>query len=235
MDLKVLLVEDSERDAALVLRELKKGQFEATSTRVQTPEAMTAALEEQEWDVIISDYAMPSFTAMDALRTAQMTGRDLPFIVVSGTIGEDVAVAMMQAGAHDYLMKDNLPRLVPAVRRELREAERRRKGRAAEEALVAAGRDWQATFDGVNDGVTISFKVFQMVGSAPLRVRLYNLSGTLVREEDLGAIESGEYSLEWDGTNEEGQFVSPGVYLYRVLLEGDARTFVKTGTLVVLY
>src|SRR5205814_3883594 len=95
---------------------------------------LKAALEKQ-WDIVVSDYAMPSFSGLDALRIVQESRIDAPFILVSGQIGEDMAVAAMKAGAHDYLMKDKLGRLVPAVERELREAEVRRARKRADFAL----------------------------------------------------------------------------------------------------
>jgi two-component system, cell cycle sensor histidine kinase and response regulator CckA len=99
---------------------------------VETPEDMGAALREQEWHVVLADYQMPRFSAPAALRLLQDTGRDLPFIVISGTIGEDVAVEVMKAGAHEFFVKGLLTRLVPAIQREMRGAEERRRRREAE-------------------------------------------------------------------------------------------------------
>lgn len=126
-------MEDSEDDALLLALILKQGGYDLTSERVDTPETMRAALERQSWDLVISDYVMPRFSGLAALRILQEKGLDLPFIIVSGHIGEETAVAAMKAGAHDYLMKDRLARLVPAVERELREAEVRRARHLAEE------------------------------------------------------------------------------------------------------
>lgn len=133
--LRVLIVEDSEDDAALLLRELKQGGYDPLYERVDTAAAMIAALERQPWQIVIADYSMPHFNGLDALKLLKERGLDLPFILVSGTIGEDKAVAAMKAGAHDYLMKDNLARLVPAVERELREAEARRRAQETEQTL----------------------------------------------------------------------------------------------------
>jgi PAS domain S-box-containing protein len=133
--LRVLIVEDSEDDALFLLHELRKGGYTVTSERVDTAPAMSAALEKQAWDVVIADYVMPYFSAPDALILLKGKGIDLPFIVVSGKIGEDIAVATMKAGAHDYIMKGNLKRLVPAVERELREAVERQERRRAEESI----------------------------------------------------------------------------------------------------
>ncbi|WP_414586025.1 PAS domain S-box protein [Scytonema sp. PCC 10023] len=133
--LRVLIVEDSEDDTLLVLRELRRGGYTLDYVRVDTPAAMQAALDQQSWDIVIADYNMPAFSAPEALKLLQSRKLDLPFIIVSGTIGEEIAVAAMKAGAHDYLIKGNLARLVPAVERELREAQERHKRHSAERAL----------------------------------------------------------------------------------------------------
>ncbi|WP_442994235.1 PAS domain S-box protein [Scytonema sp. PRP1] len=133
--LRVLIVEDSEDDTLLVLRELRRGGYTVDYVRVDTPAAMQAALNQQSWDIVIADYNMPAFSAPEALKLLQSRKLDLPFIIVSGTIGEEIAVAAMKAGAHDYLIKGNLARLVPAVERELREAQERHKRHSAERAL----------------------------------------------------------------------------------------------------
>jgi signal transduction histidine kinase len=131
--LRILIVEDSEDDAVLMLLELRRNGYEPTSERVDSAEAMSAALDRQTWDLILSDYAMPHFSMSAALTMVQEKGLDLPFIVVSGAIGEEAAVAAMRAGAHDYVMKGNIARLAPAVERELREAEMRRERKRAEQ------------------------------------------------------------------------------------------------------
>ncbi|MFQ5956966.1 MAG: HD domain-containing phosphohydrolase [Candidatus Brocadiales bacterium] len=133
--LRVLIVEDSEDDAELVRHELRRSGYDPTFERIDTPKAMNAALDRQTWDIILSDYVMPHFSGLAALELLQKKGLDLPFIVVSGKIGEETAVAAMRAGAHDYIMKGNLARLVPAIERELVEAEVRRKRKRAEEEM----------------------------------------------------------------------------------------------------
>ena len=131
----VLLVEDAADDAALLLNELRRGGYEPEHERVDTLPQLRAALQRQSWDVIFADYSMPGFSGTRALALVRQLGFDVPFIFVSGTIGEDIAVAAMQAGAQDYIMKDNLKRLVPALARELREAEGRRERARAEHEL----------------------------------------------------------------------------------------------------
>jgi PAS domain S-box-containing protein len=136
--LKVLHVEDSERDVALLTRHLKRAGYDLTSKRVETAAAMRAALTAQAWDVILCDYSMPHFNALGALAVLKETGLDIPFIIISGTVGEAVAVEAMRTGAQDYLMKDNLARLLPAIERELVEAANRRARQQAEAALRAS-------------------------------------------------------------------------------------------------
>ncbi len=133
--LRVLLVEDSEDDATLLLRELRRGGFDPLHQRVDNRKDMEEALHAQRWDIVISDYVLPQFDGMSALQLLKESGLDLPFILISGTIGEEYAVRAMKAGAHDYLMKDNLTRLIPAVERELKEAENRSARKRAEEVV----------------------------------------------------------------------------------------------------
>lgn len=133
--LRILIVEDSEADAELLLRELRRGGYAPEFERVETPEGLDAALARQSWDLIVSDNAMPSFSGLQALKLTQEKGFDIPFIIVSGSIGEEVAVAAMKAGAHDYLMKGSTARLLPAIARELREARMREERRQAEETI----------------------------------------------------------------------------------------------------
>jgi signal transduction histidine kinase len=136
--LRVLLVEDSELDAALMLRALERGGFAPESQRVDSAEAMIRALDSGPWDAVLADHSMPDFSAPEALALLQRRKLDVPFIIVSGHIDEQTAVTAMRAGAHDYVMKDRLARLVPAVERELREAEVRRARTKSEEDLRRA-------------------------------------------------------------------------------------------------
>lgn len=133
--LHALIVEDSEFDAQMMVSILRKGGYEVLSSRVETGEAFRAALATGDWEIILADYNLPAFSAPSALSILQDSGHDVPFIIVSGGIGEDIAVAAMKAGAHDYVMKGNLHRLVPAVERELREARVRASQREAKQAL----------------------------------------------------------------------------------------------------
>ena len=140
--LAVLIVEDSENDAQLIVHLLQKAGYEVISEQVETAGQMTSALEERTWNIVISDYNLPQFNGRAALELLKEKQQDIPFIVVSGMLGEESAVAMMKAGAHDYLMKDNLARLVPAVERELEQAQGRRERRQAELALRESEDRW---------------------------------------------------------------------------------------------
>jgi PAS domain S-box-containing protein len=130
--LHVLIVEDSADDTELMVRALRRARIDPTYERVETPAAMEAALARGSWDLVISDYSMPHFSGLAALKLLQDRELDLPFILVSGNAGENVAVDAMKAGAHHYILKDNLARLAPAVERELRDAELRRERKRAE-------------------------------------------------------------------------------------------------------
>lgn len=124
--LRVLIVEDSVHDTFFIVRELQRGGFNVEFERVDTAANMQTALEDRPWDLIISDYAMPQFGGPAALALFRRTGLDIPFIVVSGAMGEELAVEMLKAGASNYVMKDRLNRLVPAVHSELRAVKERR-------------------------------------------------------------------------------------------------------------
>jgi len=134
--LRVLVIEDSEIDTELMLRELRREGFEPASERVETAADMRAALDARPWDLIVSDYALPQFGGTAALALFQERSLDIPFIIVSGAMGEERAVEMMKAGAHDYVLKNNLTRLPPAVRRELAAAEQRRIRRQNEATMA---------------------------------------------------------------------------------------------------
>src|SRR6266536_4267597 len=134
--LRVLFVEDSAADAELMVRALRAGDFEPIQERVETAPELLAALERGPWDVVLSDYYLPSLEAPAALALVRERLPDIPFLVVSGSVGEDTAVAAMKAGATDYLMKDRLQRLAPAVSRVLAEsAVERERGRLEEQLL----------------------------------------------------------------------------------------------------
>jgi sigma-B regulation protein RsbU (phosphoserine phosphatase) len=200
--LRTLIVEDSEFDAMMLVNLLRKGGYKPEHLRVETASAMQDALRDQEWDLILADYNLPEFSAPEALKLLQWTGIDVPFIIISGGIGEDIAVEAMKAGAHDYLMKGSLARLAPCVERELREAEERRGRRRAEEAMRESEQRYRALWETATDAVllmdansVIQFAnpaVEQVFGYTPHEIIGQNLTLLLperVREEQRNSFE----------------------------------------------
>ncbi|HEY9648166.1 MAG TPA: PAS domain-containing protein, partial [Chroococcidiopsis sp.] len=151
--LNLLIIEDSEDDALLVLLELRRGGFDPTWQRVETADALRAALAENPWDIVISDYRLPGFEAPAALAIVQQSQLNIPFVVVSGTIGELAAVELMKTGAHDYLMKDNLVRLSEVVRRGMREFQMRAERAQAAIALNEAKERLHLAIEGSSIGL----------------------------------------------------------------------------------
>lgn len=170
--LRALIVEDNEDDLLLLSRTLRQGGFELASLCVQTADELKAAVASQPWDIVLSDYRLPQFNGTEALMLVRGAGLDVPFIVVSGVIGEEQAVAIMRAGANDYVLKDNLARLAPAIARELKDAEIRRQHRLAEEQLRTSEAQFRLLFESnpnpmwVMDEETLRFLA---VNSAALR------------------------------------------------------------------
>lgn len=198
--LRVLVVEDLEDDALLIMRALRRGGYEPAFERVDTPQAMHAALEKRDWDLVIADYSMPHFSGLAALALLRETGVDLPFIIVSGTIGEDVAVMAMKSGAHDYVMKDKLARLGPAVQRELEEAQVRLARRQAEELLRIRERFLECLAEvsqrllRVESVGCVLTDALQRLGEAAQVCRVYLFENHLGREEGLLCSQRYEWS-----------------------------------------
>ena len=154
--LRVLIVEDSADDAELLLRAVRQSGYEPTAARVETAAAMRAALHDKPWDLILSDYHIPGFGGMEALRIAKESGLDLPFIVVSGKVGEEALVEVMKAGATDFLLKGSLSRLGSLIKRELTDA-------AARRGMRQAQVEWRAAFDAVQDAIFIHDADFRIL------------------------------------------------------------------------
>ena len=153
--LKILILEDSEPDVLLICRELEKSGIDFEHRWVETAADYKTAIDKDQWDVILSDYSMGQFTGLDALNIMKERELDYPFIILSGTIGEDIAVAAMHAGAQDYITKGKLGRLAPAIEREVKDAVIRREARESRVALDTANRNWQATFDALENPIML--------------------------------------------------------------------------------
>jgi PAS domain S-box-containing protein len=238
-----LIVEDSEDDALLMARELRGG-YDLAFERVDTPEAMREALDRQAWDIVITDYAMPRFSALEALKILRETDPDTPCIVVSGTFGEDVAVEIMRAGAQDYFMKSNLGRLAPAVERELREARSRRERDQAKEALRASEENYRTIFEATNDAIFVydmttgtildaNQKMCEMYGVTREEVRQLQVADFSSGEpgytqeeahrQIAKAIEEGANVFEWHAKKKSGEFFWVEMSLNRTVLAGRER------------
>ena len=165
--LRILLVEDSEDDVALLLRALRQGGYDTTARRVDTAADLTAALDDATWDVVFCDYVMPRLSGPEAVALIRARQLDLPVIMVSGEVGEEYAVAAMKAGANDFVMKSRLSRLLPAVERELHEAETRAARRRAEAALHETRERHQQLLEQLPLGVVVTDAAGQVVAANP--------------------------------------------------------------------
>ena len=197
--MRVLIVEDSEADAELIVRELRRGGYEPLHKRVETSADVMAALESQPWDLVIADYSLPQFNGLAALELLKKKEIDLPFLLVSANVSEAAAVAAMRAGAADYLRKDDLARLVPVIGRELTEAEARRQRRLATQQLQLKTMALEAAANGVaitdEKGVVIwvNAAFTAMTGYEPAEILGQNL-----RVLKSGAHNASFYKSLWD-------------------------------------
>lgn len=183
LPLRVLIIEDSEDDLMLVLRELRRGGFEPEYLQVEAAETMAQALEEQEWDIILSDYSLPSFSAPAALKLLKNSPVNIPFIVISGNVGEEIAVQLMQYGCNDYINKGNLTRLCPAIQRELEESKTKKLHKESE-ALTE--RLWNILDNSQNEIYFIDAKTFRfkIVSQGALKNLGYTLDEILEKTAD---------------------------------------------------
>ena len=197
--LRALMVEDSEDDMLLIIRELKKGGYNPVYERAENAAAMKKALQEKQWDIILCDYEMPKFSGEQAIALLKETNIDIPLIIVSGNIGEETAVKCMLSGAQDYIMKGNLSRLCPSIARELKEAEVRAQRKRAEDEL----RESEEKFS-------------NLVAQAPLSIQILDISGKTIKVnqafEDLWGVtlgQMGDYNIF-----EDDQFKDIGIRSY---------------------
>ena len=186
--LSVLIVEDSASDAELILRQLQKAGFDVTHERVESAEAMRAALPRRSWDIVLSDFNLTGFGAAGALALLRETGRRLPFIVVSGVIGESSVVELMRSGAHDCLMKTDLARLVPAVNRELAMAHARQEHRRALDELATSSSLLRATLESTADGILVVDREGRITGRNQKFLDMWRIPADLARSTDDSAL-----------------------------------------------
>jgi len=204
--LRVLIVEDNPDDCELVLRALGTGGYVVKYVRVQTAEAMRAALLENSWDLVISDYALPTFSAPEALKVLKESAVDIPFIIVSGTVGEDVAVEALKSGAHDFMSKGRLTRLCPAVDRELRELDARRSRKQAEQAQRTSEARFRAIMEAATDAVIAADGSGNITYVNPAAEKMFGYTG-----EELVGRRFRELIVERDEKSQAGERSRPGV------------------------
>jgi PAS domain S-box-containing protein len=190
--LRVLLVEDSADDAELIVAELERGGYRVIAERVQTAHAMQEALRRARWDMVVSDYDMPGFSGPAALEVLKAMGQDLPFIIISGTIGEESAVAALKAGAHDFLAKGRLARLLPAVERELRDVTARRERLLANDALRQSEAQYRSLVDRAVFGIYRSTVDGRLLTVNPALVRMLRY----VNADDLLALNLNDVYMD---------------------------------------
>lgn len=192
--LRALIVEDSEYDTQTILRELRRGGYEVDWERVETRAAMEQSLSRRTWDLILCDYTLPRFSASDALKTLQRSGLDLPFIIISGTIEEENAVDMLKAGAHDFIVKSRMARLLPAIGRELKDARTRRLQREAE----AERQELMARLEAINSEI----ERFTYLAFHDLRAPLITIKGFA------GALQQGLEAGRYDQAQRDIQRIA---------------------------
>ena len=205
--LRVLLIEDSENDAFLLIRHIQRNGYEVVYDRVTDKASLTDALQRKSWDVVIADYALPTFNGLSALALFKENRIDIPFIIVSGTIGEDVAIQAMKAGAHDYVMKGNLARLIPAIQRELDEAETRQKRKRAEEALLESEHRYRGLFEGSKDAIFFSNVDGKFIDINPAGVELFGYGS---KEEMLAADVNQNIYFDSNGYDRRKELIQAG-------------------------
>lgn len=199
--LNVLVVEDSEDDALLLLREIKKGGYDPIFIRVETAKDMRACLNKQIWNIVISDYSLPKFGPIEALKVLQSTGLDLPFIVISEKADDGAAVEVLTAGAHDFVRKDNLTRLLPAIEQELNNYSVRKEHKQAEEALKKSEKEFRTLYSAMTEGVAMHEIIYNKAGEpADYRILNVNLAFEMItgikREDAIGAKASELYGTD---------------------------------------
>ena len=202
--IRLLLIEDDPGDAELIARELGRGGRQLVVERVDTAEGLAAALARGAWDLVIADHSLPGFSGAQALSAVRQLDPDIPFIVVSGTIGEDAAVDVVQAGANDYVMKGRLQRLGPAVDRELREAVDRRQRRLAENALRDSEVRMRTIVETAADGIITTDPTGRVDSLNPAAERMFGAPAAEVIGQDIASLIPGVRQSAPGGKPSEG-------------------------------
>jgi two-component system, cell cycle sensor histidine kinase and response regulator CckA len=241
--LRVLNIEDSESDAILLERHLAAAGYDVSLERVHTKNGMEATLKSDVWDVVLCDYTMPGFDALGAYKVLLDSGHDIPFIIISGTVGEERAVDALLNGAHDFIPKSNLTRLIPAIERELTEAENRRERRAAEEELRLSEGRYRELFEYAPDGIIIASPESYYLNANPGMCKMLGyqhseligmhatdiVAASETKDLDVALAEvmtATEYSDEWSFKRKDGsKFV--GHVIARILPDGNLLTMVR--------
>jgi two-component system, OmpR family, phosphate regulon sensor histidine kinase PhoR len=226
-ELRILLIEDSEDDALLVLRHLRRGGHHPVLKRVDSAEQFASALAEQQWDVVVSDYRLPGFGGLQALSQMKAMGVDLPFILISGAIGEEVAVEAMKAGAHDFVMKGNLARLIPAIEREMEDAESRQRRRQAEAEIKRLNEELEqrvlqrtAELEAIINSIADAVVICDLEGNI---VRINAAAARILSDSGAGQANSFQGWIEAAGIKSpEGQIISPEHSPAAQALQGNA-------------
>jgi PAS domain S-box-containing protein len=220
--LKVLIVEDNEDDLALVLRELNKGKYEIEYESTDNAAGYKSAIE-KKWDIIISDYSLPNFNGFEALKICNKKGIDTPFIIVSGTVGEDIAVDMMKAGAKDYIMKKNLKFLLPAVEREVQDAKIRIEKKQTEIELVESEEKYRALVENMGEGISITDEDEKFIFVNPAAEKIFGVGQGKLKDECLKTFISGvEFEKVKNRTKERRQGKS-GVFEEEITLKDGSK------------
>jgi PAS domain S-box-containing protein len=203
--LKILIVEDSEDDLALLLRELNKGNYDIEYELTEDAKSFKSELS-KKWDIIISDYSLPNFNGFEALKICNKKEIDIPFIIVSGTIGEDIAVDMMKAGCKDYIMKKNLKRLLPAVEREIEDAKIRSEKKQAEKELLKSEEKYRVLIENMGEGIAITDEEEKFVFANPAAEKIFGIGQEELKGEFLKTfIGGGEFENVKNRTKENRQ------------------------------
>jgi PAS domain S-box-containing protein len=220
IQLRVLIIEDQDDEALMLLRILRCAGYDLTFDQVDTATALEAALDRQTWDIIIADYTLPKFNGLAALACVKERGLDLPFIIISDTSGEDIAVAALKAGAHDYILKNNLAHLVAAVERELREGEVRQARKRAEETLQENYQIMHAVFEGASDAIFVK----DLQG----RYVMINSAGAHAFGKSPGDV-IGKHDAELFSTESVDQILE---HDRQVIASGETRNYEETSTVL---